>query len=401
VTALAGPVLKGIGPSLFRFPVLSCRRISGINFMQTRVGCLDGLRGLASLWVLIGHGMLLTGWRIPVISAPEFGVDLFIMISGFLMVFHYVQRREREPWESPSTWVTFWVRRFFRIAPLYYAALIAAIAFAPWLGEARDAIAIVVPTAATDTTRYADQSATNILLHLSFAFGALPDYGFRTALPDWSIGLEMQYYAAFPFLMLIIDRLGWRFGALAVAALGGVVFCSAPAFFLSFEMASALPLKLHIFLAGMLCAAATGQPACRIVVYAVLGALLAAIPIGGWVGLPALTARALLAAGLFGLIHWRGLSWVSALLGNRAFHWLGEMSYGLYLSHLLILVPVVAAVSGISEPPVRFAIAVAITAAASFATAWLGYRLIENPGRALGRRILRDRFRPAVAERNA
>jgi len=27
----------------------------------SRIGCLDGLRGLASLWVLVGHGLLLSG----------------------------------------------------------------------------------------------------------------------------------------------------------------------------------------------------------------------------------------------------------------------------------------------------------------------------------------------------
>jgi peptidoglycan/LPS O-acetylase OafA/YrhL len=100
---------------------------------RSRIGCLDGLRGVAALWVLVGHGMLLTGWTVTIVSAPDFGVDLFIMISGFLMVFHYLQRREREPWTAPSTWTAFWGRRFFRIAPLYYVALLAAVALVSWL----------------------------------------------------------------------------------------------------------------------------------------------------------------------------------------------------------------------------------------------------------------------------
>jgi peptidoglycan/LPS O-acetylase OafA/YrhL len=365
-----------------------------------RIGCLDGLRGLASLWVLVGHGLLLSGWRIPLADSPDFGVDLFIMISGFLMVFHYVQRRAREPWQAPSTWTAFWLRRFFRIAPLYYAALAVAIAVGPWLGDARVDIASVVPGSMTSMERYTDQSLPNILLHLSFVFGALPDYGFRTALPDWSIGLEMQYYLALPFLMLIIARIGWPAGALVIAAAGILLFSLRPAFFATYEMPSVLVLKLHVFLAGMLCAAAVGRSRRVVLGYALLAALLAALPIGGRTAPVALAARMMIAFGMFDLIHHavlggvlaRPLSRAAALLGSRPFHLLGEASYGIYLSHLLVMLPAVAFVAntlGASTPaPARFALALAITTPAVAAVTWLAYVTIEMPGRALGRRLL-------------
>ncbi|MEI9997915.1 MAG: acyltransferase family protein [Verrucomicrobiota bacterium] len=59
-----------------------------------RVACLDGLRGIAALWVLVGHGMLLTGFYVPIFVAADLGVDLFILLSGFLMVFQYQLRQE-------------------------------------------------------------------------------------------------------------------------------------------------------------------------------------------------------------------------------------------------------------------------------------------------------------------
>ncbi|OWJ67099.1 acyltransferase family protein [Inquilinus limosus] len=367
---------------------------------NSRIGCLDGLRGLASLWVLVGHGLLLTGWHIPLVASPDFGVDLFIMISGFLMAFHYVQRRSREPWEAPSTWIAFWIRRFFRIAPLYYAALAVAIAIGPWLGEARVDIASVVPGSMTSMERYTDQSLQNILLHLSLVFGALPDYGFRTALPDWSIGLEMQYYLALPFLMLVIGRIGWLAGALAIAAAGILLFSISPAFFATYEMPSVLVLKLHVFLAGMLCAAAIGRSRRTVLLFALLAGLLAALPIGGRIGPIALPARAMIAFGMFGLIHHaalggilaRVLSRLSALLGSRPFHLLGEASYGIYLSHLLVLLPAAgfaATTLGASTPaPIRFALTMAVTIPIVAAVTWLAYTAIEMPGRALGRRFL-------------
>jgi peptidoglycan/LPS O-acetylase OafA/YrhL len=366
----------------------------------SRIGCLDGLRGLASLWVLVGHGLLLSGWHIPLADSPDFGVDLFIMISGFLMVFHYVQRRRREPWAAPSTWIAFWIRRFFRIAPLYYTALAVAIAVGPWLGDARVDIASVVPGSMTSMERYTDQSLQNILLHLSFVFGVLPDYGFRTALPDWSIGLEMQYYLALPFLMLVVGRVGWLAGTLAIGAAGLLVFSLSPAFFATFEMPSVLVLKLHIFLAGMLCAAALGRSRRVVFVYALLAVLLAALPIGGRTAPVALAARMVIAVGMFGLIHHavlggvlaRALSRMAAILGSRPFHLLGEASYGIYLSHLLVMLPAVGLVAttlGASTPaPARFALAMAITVPVVAAVTWLAYTRIEMPGRGLGRRVL-------------
>ncbi len=40
-------------------------------------------------------------------------------------------------------------------------------------------------------------------------------WNFRTPLPDWSIGLEMQFYAIFPVLMLVVRRFGALAGILA------------------------------------------------------------------------------------------------------------------------------------------------------------------------------------------
>src|SRR4051794_4137613 len=90
-----------------RFPL---ERLVGA--VAKRVDCLDGLRGLAALWVLVGHCLLLTNWHLPVASEPDLGVDLFILLSGFLMVFHYRLRAAREPWDSRATWIAFWTRRF-------------------------------------------------------------------------------------------------------------------------------------------------------------------------------------------------------------------------------------------------------------------------------------------------
>ena len=95
--------------------------------------CLDGLRGLAALWVLAGHCVLFSGWSLPIVDKPDLGVDLFMMLSGFLMVFHYQLRSKKEPWSEPGTWLKFWTRRYFRIAPLYYLLLTLTLVLGPTL----------------------------------------------------------------------------------------------------------------------------------------------------------------------------------------------------------------------------------------------------------------------------
>ncbi|WP_352655912.1 acyltransferase [Mesorhizobium sp. M0317] len=221
---------------------------------SSRIECLDGLRALAAIWVLVGHCMLLTGWQIPIVGEPDLGVDLFIMLSGFLMVFHYQLRQEKEPWLRPETWLKFWTRRYFRIAPLFYVMLFLALALGPYLYDCRIIIDDFLSRSHQAPERYLDGSLKNIVAHLTFLFGLVPNLAYRTPLPDWSLGLEMQFYAVFPAVMLLVRRLDWMRSALVVAAAGCVIVFAMRLLSIHFPMPSFLPLKIQIFLCGMLLA---------------------------------------------------------------------------------------------------------------------------------------------------
>ncbi|MFS2111686.1 acyltransferase family protein [Sphingomonas sp. Sphisp140] len=371
-----------------------------------RVECLDGLRGLAALWVLIGHMMILTGFRLPLVSKPDLGVDLFILLSGFLMVFQYQLRAGSEDWTAPGTWTAFWTRRFFRLAPLFYVTLAAALIAGPAIYESRVAIDSFLGQALQPHERYTDASLANIAAHLSFVFGLLPDYAFRTALPDWSLGLEMQFYALFPFLVLLARRIGWMPMALVAAAGGVVVALLAGAAGLDWPMPSFLALKLQLFLCGMLIAADPGEGRGRSWMHLGLAVLLAAIPIGGEQDLLHFAVRELLVLGFFALVHLRSLGaidGVSRLLGSRPFHWLGELSYGTYLIHLLILQPVAAAVIGHFGTGLgaagRFVLTGAVVVPVTYALAFVTYKLVELPGQKLGKAVIRRATGSAMRSR--
>ncbi|MBB3412077.1 peptidoglycan/LPS O-acetylase OafA/YrhL [Rhizobium sp. BK316] len=366
-----------------------------------RVDCLDGLRGLAALWVLVGHAHLLTGFSVPVIGDPDLGVDLFIMLSGFLMVFHYQRRKEREPWEASSTWITFWVRRYFRIAPLYYVMLVAALTLGPFIYDARmviDGFNGVEPQLAS---RYLDSSLTNYLAHVTFLYGFSPEYAFRTALPDWSIGLEMQFYAALPFIIIVVGRIGWIKGIVGASFAGIVISYALNRLGISFPMPTFLPLKMHIFAAGMLLAGALWTDRIRAFQFATIAMVLVLAPLGGGKDLLHQSVRISLVLIFFAFIHTHRLPEtpakllrpIGAWLGNGFFHSLGELSFGAYLIHLMVMQPVIAYLIKATDvsDPVRWALSLVITVPIVYGLAWVGYNLIEMPGQNVGRGLTKPR----------
>src|SRR5262245_8428382 len=77
-------------------------------------------RALAAFWVLTAHCVIWGGWYGVPLPSAKIAVDLFMMISGFLMV----ATTQREPMDDPMNRSRFWLRRFFRIAPAYYVVLL-------------------------------------------------------------------------------------------------------------------------------------------------------------------------------------------------------------------------------------------------------------------------------------
>ena len=368
-----------------------------VDSVSKRIGCLDGIRGLAAIWVLVGHAMLLTGWRVPFASQPDLGVDLFIMLSGFLMVFHY----QSQAWSDRGTAMAFWTRRFFRIAPLYYVVLAAAVFLGPMLYEARMTIDTLRGAEPQEAFRYIDGSVENILIHLSFIFGAIPDYAFRTPLPDWSLGLEMQFYLLFPLMMLAVHRFGWAPAAAAIVGFGLLIAAVLRVGHITFPMPSFLPLKMHVFMCGMLCAASLKERPRFALLALLAGMILIAIPIGGGRSLDKTAVREIMVIGFFAVIlHERVggalggiLKRAAALLGSTPFHWAGELSYSVYLIHLLVMLPVTAYVwtehGGLSAP-LRFLMVVGIVAPVVYALSFVTFTQIEKRGNRLGASLLKQ-----------
>jgi len=367
-----------------------------------RIEPLDGLRGLAALWVLAGHALNLSGAWIPVIGRPLLAVDLFMMLSGALMFHQAGVREAREPMASPRTWLRFWTRRFFRIAPVFYLAFAAAMVLGPWLGEMRQTANAAIGAAPPDALRYQDHGWVNVLAHLSFVFGALPAWSTRSPLPDWSIGLEMQFYLAFPFILLATRRLGLVAASVLLTGASALLWLPLGGWLGAFDpdTPSFLPLKINAFLAGMMLMRArllTGWSRWGLLLPAVALAAVPLGPAGHWSepvirAASALAVGAALSPGLFSTAALESLAGLGRrLLASPPLRWMGDVSYGVYLIHLLVLGPVVALLVRQAPdlvPMARAGLAFALSAPLVYGLGWATFRWIETPGIALGRRLL-------------
>ncbi len=295
-----------------------------------RLDALTGIRGIAAWLVVFYHVRysLQTIVPHPVIDAFAKGylaVDLFFVLSGFVLWFNYGERL-REGGRAQA-WPFLW-RRFARVWPLHGFILALFAIFALGL------IAIGKPG---DRMPLAE-----LPLHVLL----IQNWGFTDHLswndPAWSISTEFAAYLAFPLIAVAVrwDRL--RAGPLLAIALA---LCAAIA--LLFDAAGTGSLGDHIVKLGVWrCLAEVGlgivacllwrlwhdKPGAAFRVALACGAILtagAAFRLPETVFVPAALFSAILALALD-----RGP--VARALSTKAAVYLGEISYSTYLSHFLL-----------------------------------------------------------------
>src|SRR3979411_1748813 len=174
----------------------------------TRIGYLDGLRGMAALWVMVGHILAVYGQFPPIVSWTSLAVDIFILLSGFLMLHQVTAREIHEPLDRPQTWLMFLAEKVLptRLAPLYYTMLVIAVLCEQYQNGFDGSFHYIT----WESVRTAnDQLGLHIISHITFLFGLSPEFARSTSLPDWSISLAMQFYLLFPFLTLLGRGIGW------------------------------------------------------------------------------------------------------------------------------------------------------------------------------------------------
>lgn len=338
-----------------------------------RLPALDALRGLMALAVAVYH---LSTWthivklgtraNTAVALLGLYSVQGFFVISGFC--FFYLYREARFDLAHSRA---FFIRRFFRIAPLYYAVL----ALNLLLGQAIEPV-----------------TARRVLENVTLTFGLFhPNHSLL--LGGWSIGIEYVFYFAFPLLIRVLRARGalylitllsclvaWRvtqqipalpelqkFNGYArvpnhacLFLLGGVAADLRARTRLSLSARG-----VAVGLSALLAAALSAQP----VVYDHFELVTGATRAGG----------VLLCALSVLLCAMRG----EQPLGSKAGALLADLSYAIYLLHPLAWLLTTRLLDVGQQPRAAFALALALT----LCLAALAHRLLERPLLQLGRRL--------------
>jgi exopolysaccharide production protein ExoZ len=143
------------------------------------------LRGIAAMMVVFHHSRNEFGAAMSVTFGAR-GVEIFFVISGLVMMYSTkggLQAAGRTLRERLSGAVLFWKRRFVRVAPLYWIALLLSAHF-------------VYRVDLTDWTLIKDAL---FIPHLNKAF---PEHIWPTLVPGWSLNYEMFFYFLFGLSLL-------------------------------------------------------------------------------------------------------------------------------------------------------------------------------------------------------
>jgi peptidoglycan/LPS O-acetylase OafA/YrhL len=335
---------------------------------------IEGLRAVAILAVLAYHA------RVPGLPGGFVGVDVFFVISGFLITGLLLRERDATGRiDLPG----FYARRARRLLPAALAVVAVTVAVAAF---------VISPVRFPDVA--ADGAAAALYVsNYRFALSAT-DYFAADAPPSpllhfWSLGVEEQFYLLWPLLLIVAVKLGsrgsvWR-PVIAVAAASLVLSIVVTSIEAPWAFYS-LPTRAWQIAFGALIAIGAARLAANERAPAFMGALAVAgivlivaaiVLVNDTTPYPGLAATLpAIGAGLLLVTGARADLPSTRLLASPVPRWFGRISYSLYLWHWPILI-LGAAVLGRNDLPARIGLALVCIAVAAAST-----RFIEQPFRA-------------------
>ncbi len=327
---------------------------------------VDGLRSVAILPVLLFHA------HVPGFPGGYVGVDIFFVISGFLIT--GIIARDIDA--GCFSILRFYERRFRRIVPALSAMILAVLAASAWLyfpgdleGVPRSSLAASVFASNlwffTDTGYFAGGADVKPLLH------------------TWSLAVEEQYYMGFPILLMLLARFASRWRA---AVVGGIALFSLALAILMQRDTSGFTFYLlptrawELFAGALLALGAVPAIRARWLREAVAWGGLAAVAFAvfcydrttifpGVAALPPVLGAA-------AMLHASPGTSVGRLLSIPLFVGIGLVSYSLYLWHW----PLIVFTEYATDLPLA-GVRRMIVIAASFAAAITSWRFVERPFR--------------------
>ncbi|MCB0894811.1 MAG: acyltransferase [Nocardioides sp.] len=369
-----------------------------MTFRDRSFPTLNAARAIGAIMVVLTHsafntGQINHGWVGAVLARLDFGVTIFFVLSGFLL---------SRPWfltaalgrPAPSTRHYLW-KRALRILPLYWVVVVLALTLDP---------------------ANEDMGWQDWLANLTFTQLYRPELLPSSLTQMWSLCTEVAFYVVLPFLCWFLTWRPWTgthrlhlpsvIGRSAIFFVGGVAWQAAVAPIPGDEghYAQWLPGYLPWFLVGVCFAAVSASlvvhprdhplerlghdlVGCWILATAVFA--IAASPLAGprtlltpgsWEAGPKVVLYAV-AGGLYLLPLVFGPEregWIRTQLSGPVLFWLGEISYGIFAIHMLVLNGVFRALD-IEVFTGRFVTIALLTLGITIVLATISYYLYERP----------------------
>jgi len=352
---------------------------------------VEGLRAVAVSMVLLYH--LGVGWA----TGGFAGVDVFFVISGFLITGQLVKEVERTGTIALADFYSRRAKRLFPAAALVLLATVGLTLFTlpptRWAEIGGDVFASAAyfinwRLAARSVDYLAEDSVPSPVQHF------------------WSLAVEEQYYIIWPVLLFVALFLLRRWlrnrtvlwstlVAVALPSLAYSIYLTAkdpgPAYFITPTRIWELAIGGAVALSANACRRIPARVAQLLGWFGLAAIAVATVVISArstpWPGyaaaLPTLGAAAVIVSGFSA-----GRHGPVALLGTRAFCWVGAISYSLYLWHWPLIE---AARAYFEQPQLAPWLALAVLAA-SIVLAWLALTFVEHPIRVSEKMSLNTRY---------
>jgi peptidoglycan/LPS O-acetylase OafA/YrhL len=363
-----------------------------------RVASLTGMRAVAALLVMgthaaYGTGTYNRGYVGLLSSRMEIGVAIFFVLSGFLLFGAWV--RAAAIGVDPPVLSRYARNRVRRIMPAYVVAVL--IAYAVY--QFRD----IAPNPGHTWHGF----VRNLTLTQIYSENYLTTYLHQGLTQMWSLAVEVAFYAVLPLLayllLAVLCRRRWRPG-LVLAGLA-VLSALSPAWLIVMHRTDWLPNGAGLwlphylvwFVGGMALAVLQAKGvrcyAAAVLPFALAAYLVVSTPIAGANNAPSLDMGqdvtkvlfyAAIATVVVAPLALGDNGWYARVLGSRPMVWLGEISYEIFLLHVIVME--IALVSVLRWPVYTGSVVglFATTLALTIPLAWLLHRLTRP--RVSGRR---------------
>lgn len=289
---------------------------------------LDTLRAIAVFLVIAYHWI--PSKFIHASDLGGWGVNLFFVLSGFLITMILLQnknQREITGLSKKSTIWTFYIRRAFRIFPIYYLTLIVVGVFSSKTNTSFESSSVYYLTYTTNIYYFFNQQWDGILSHL------------------WSLAVEEQFYLFWPWIVIFVPKRVLPSVFVTVLLLSAVfkqvAYCFVDNDFVVFQT----PACLDAFCCGAVLAyvivnkqSVYEQYKRWLFVFAPISALLYVCMTIGIIPmfLPKTTLMSVISLFLISVsLNPKGFVF-KTILENRILLFIGKISYGLYVFHNFI-----------------------------------------------------------------